>query len=423
MNAHVTGGNPPRLRIGIVSQYFWPETFPINPLAELLAARGHNVTVVTGLPNYPSGNFVGGYGWLGPWREKFGKIAVRRIPLVARGRGSRIRLAMNYLSFAVTSAVGVPAILKRNVDVVLALQASPLMGVVGGLTQRALFGTPLVTWIQDLWPDSLQLAGIESPLIWRSMDRLMRETYQRSDAILLQSRAFRAHTDRYGVPEDRTFYVPNWADPAYRPLDSLEIAAECAELPSGFRIILAGNIGEAQDIDTVISVARLLKGHPAIRICVFGDGRMRSALEEAILSDQLAPTLQWMGARPFERMPHYFAASDALLLTLRSNPTMAMTIPSRLQAYLACGRPIIAALDGEASRIVIENGAGLSAKAGQPAALRDAILALYDMSSEDRQAMADAALRCSRTEFNSSLIVDRVEACLYRLVRQAGNVP
>lgn len=412
-----------RLKIGVVSQYFWPETFPINPMAQILRARGHDVTVVTGLPNYPSGRLASGYGWRGPWREQFGDINVRRLPLVARGSGSRIGLAANYLSFALTSALGVPGILRRGVDVVLALQASPLLGIVGGLTQKAVFGTPLVTWIQDLWPDSLEVAGIRSPLAWRSMDRLMRATYRRSDAILMQSSAFRAHAERYGVPAEKTLYVPNWADPAYRPLDEKEFAAERAELPNGFRIVLAGNIGEAQDIETVIAVARLLKGHPAIRICVFGDGRMRPALEEAIARETLFPTLQWLGPRPFDQMPRYFSAADALLLTLRSNPTMAMTIPSRLQAYMACGRPIIAALDGEASRIVTENGAGLGVGAGQPEALRDAILALWRMSSEERRVMAERALRCSQTEFNASHIVDRVEACLYRVVHQAGNTP
>lgn len=417
---HATTGRRP-LRIGIVSQYFWPETFPINAMARRLADRGHSITVLTGLPNYPSGRIREGYGFTGPWRDQHHGIRIHRVPLVPRGQGSRLQLAANYASFAAASFVGAPTLLRGGFDVLLALQASPLLGVVGALSHRAVHGTPLVLWIQDLWPESLAIAGVKSRLVWRAMDQLMQMTYRRADLVFMQSKAFVPHAERYGVARERLVYIPNWADPVSEPMAAGGVAANGENLPAGFRVVIAGNIGEAQDVATLIAAARLLKGHPEIRICVLGDGRARPALQAAIEADMLHPTLQWLGTRPLAQMPYYFAAADALLLMLRRDRTMAKTIPSRLQAYLAGGRPIIAALDGEAQRIVVEAKAGLGVPAESPEELKNAIVRLYETSAAERNAMARAAADCARTEFDATLITDRAEAAFYRLADRAGN--
>jgi glycosyltransferase involved in cell wall biosynthesis len=405
-----------RLRIAIVSQYFWPEVFPINAMADALAERGHKVEVLTGLPNYPGGVLHAGYGLCGPWREQRGSIVVKRVPLITRGTGSRLRLAANYVSFAIASFCLAPLRLQGRFDVVLVNQASPLLGVVGGLSLSYLRGTPIVTWVQDLWPESLKIAGIRSAAVWRAMDWLMRHTYRRSAAVFVQSQDFRAHATGYGVSEDRIHYIPNWADPAFRIMSRDEVAAEDKELPAGFRVLVAGNLGEAQAVPTLVEAARLLRGHPTVRIIVAGDGRVRPWLESEIARLGLSPTLTYIGHRPFESLPRYYAAADALLLMLRRDPTMARTIPSRLQAYMACGQPIIAALDGQAQRIVSDAGAGLGVAAETPEALRDAIQIMAAMAPEDRARMAKAALQRSRNEFDSALIVDRVEAALQTVV-------
>ncbi|QCK87612.1 glycosyltransferase family 4 protein [Phreatobacter aquaticus] len=409
------------LRIAIVTQYFWPEVFPINAMAEALAARGHLVDVLTGLPNYPGGTLHPGYGIKGPWSQRHGTIAVKRLPLISRGTGSRLRLAANYVSFAIASFFIAPIRMRGRYDVILANQASPLLGIAGALSLAFTRRHPLVLWIQDLWPESLVIAGVRSGVVRRAMDSMMRYSYHRSAAVMIQSRGFQDHPERYGVATEAIHYVPNWADPVFRPINRDDAMAENAEMPAGFRIVVAGNLGEAQAVHTLVEAARLLKGHPTIRIVVIGDGRMRAWLESEIERLELAPTLIYLGHRSFHSMPAYYAAADALLLMLRREPTMARTIPSRLQAYLACGRPVIAALDGEAQRVVVDAGAGIGVAAEVPEDLAAAIRMMAAATSDELARMAQRAEQCSREEFNSALIVDRVEAVLRDVARASAK--
>ena len=399
------------LKIAIISQYFWPEVFPINQMAEALAERGHQIEVLTGLPNYPAGKPFKGYGLLGPWQEVRKGIVIKRVPQFSRGT-TRLGLVANYFSFALSSFFLSLVRLRGDYDVTLTNQPSPLLGVVGAFPQVLFRRKPMVLWVQDLWPESLEIAGLKSRLVWWAMDRLMRLTYRLSDKVFVQSRAFSEHARRHGVPAGRIEYVPNWADAQYRPVDVAEAAEEDAEMPSGIRFLYAGNIGEAQCIPTLVETATLLKGNPDIRIIVIGDGRMRPWLEAEIERRQLGATLCYLGHRPSAKMPYYFAASNALLLTLRKNETMAFTIPSRLQAFLAGGRPVIAALDGEAKRIVVESGSGIGAEAENADSLRDALLSFAAMGEAERGAMATASHACSLAEFDAGQIVDRVEEAL-----------
>lgn len=407
------------LRIAVVSQYFWPEVFPLNAMAKALAARGHTVEVLTGLPNYPSGVLFQGYGWWGPWRETTSDgLVVKRVPLISRKQGSSLQLAANYVSFALTSFFLAPFRLRSKFDIVLISQTSPLIGVAGGLALSYLRGWPLVIWVQDLWPDSLLMAGVKPGILWRAMDRLMRHVYRRAAAVFVQSEDFRSHALSYGVAQENVHYVPNWADPAYRAIGKEQLAKQDAELPEGFRVMIAGNLGEAQDLETLVDAAKLLKGHPTVRIIVVGDGRLRPWLEQQIEKFRLAPTLTYIGYREFASLPRYFGVSDVLLLMLRRDPTLAKTIPSRLQAYLACGRPIVAALEGRAKDLVTRSGGGIAVAAGSPGELSDAIAAMADMPAEQLARMGQASLRFSREQFDEHNIVDRVETVLQDLAEQ-----
>lgn len=403
----------PRLRIAIISQYFHPEVLPINGLAEGLSERGHVVEVLTGLPNYPAGTFTAGYGLTGPWTERFRNITIKRVPLAPRGnRGTRIRIALNYISFALAGLLLAPWRMRGPIDVVFANLQSPLTSVLPGILLARARRRPFVIWIQDLWPDSLAVGDVRSRPIWRLMDALMRLVYRHSTLVFVQSRAFIGHAARYGFPAERVLYLPNWANEAFRLASAADAGVEDAELPKGFRVLFAGNIGHAQSPATIVEAAERLKGHPSIRIIVLGDGRAREWLEREIKQRQLHPTLSYLGHRPAERMPKYNAVSDALLVTLRKDHTMSLTVPSRLQSSLASGRPIVAALDGEARRIVVEAGAGLGVPAEDPEALAAAILSLSEMTETGRASMASAARRCYDVEFSRALLLDRVEAAL-----------
>jgi glycosyltransferase involved in cell wall biosynthesis len=394
----------------VVSQYYWPEVFPINMLCEALAEKGHDVHVLTGMPNYPTGVFETGYGWLGPFLEHRLGVTISRVPLVPRGVGSRFKLVLNYISFFTLSLVAAPFRSPRNPDIVLANQASPLIAVAAALLIAKLRNRPLVIWVQDLWPESLRLAGITSPWLYRAMDAFMKMVYRRSALVFVQSRAFVAHARRYGVAPERVVYLPNWPDARFRPLARDAASIEIAEMPEGFRVVFAGNIGEAQAIETILEAAQLLRRAKNIRIIMIGDGRQRRWLQDEIKRRDLSSVLSYLGFRPFERMPLYYAAADALLVSLRKNSAMADTIPSRLQACMASGRPIIASIDGEAQHVVREAGAGFVAPAEDAAALADAIERMASLSDAERSRFAEGALQYAATEFSQAVLLERVEA-------------
>lgn len=411
------GGSPfgarHSVRVLLVTQYFWPENFPINHVVAGLVERGCAVTVLTGMPNYPSGQFTPGYGGPMPRRELVQGVPVHRVPMTPRGQ-SRRSLALNYLSFALSASILGPILIRERFDAVLVYQVSPVtVGIPGALMARLRGGT-LCLWVQDLWPESLSAAGgTSSPMIIGAVRQIVRWIYRRCDRVLVSSRGFQASVETHGTPPDRVRYVPNTVEAMYAPLTVPADAPERSELPAaGFRLMYGGNIGAAQDFDTVLAAASATRHRPDLHWILVGDGRMRAHVEAEVARLGLAATVHLLGHKPPTAMPTWFALADALLVTLRRDPIFAVTVPSKLQAYLACGRPVLAAIDGEAAQIVTEAEAGLSVPAGDPDALAAAAIALADASSERRAAMGQAARAYFEREFARDATLDRLLACL-----------
>ena len=343
----------------ILSQYFWPENFRINDLVEGLVARGHRVTVLTGQPNYPEGTLFDGYGLVHPMREIYGGARVLRVPLIPRGAGNPKRLVLNYLSFALAAGIAGPMIVPDGIDAIIVYEPSPITVGLPAMILKTFSGAPVLFWLQDLWPESLSATGaVTSKAILKGVEILVRWLYKGCDRILVQSKAFIPAVRRLGGEPGQIRYFPNSAERLYRPVSVPPDAPERALMPDGFRITFAGNIGAAQDFETVVAAADVLKDHRDIHFVVIGDGRMMARVSEEVRSKGLQDRFHLLGRYPAERMPYFFALSEALLVTLRQDPIFALTIPSKIQSYLACGRPVIAALDGEGARVVDQAGAG-----------------------------------------------------------------
>lgn len=380
------------MRVLIVTQYFWPENFRINDLALGLAERGHEVTVFTGKPNYPDGRFFPGYGFFGRRREHYGPVRVLRVPLLPRG-GGPARLALNYLSFALIASLLAPLRCRGAFDAILCYEPSPVTVGLPALVLKGVKRAPLLFWVQDLWPESLSATGaVRSPWILKAVERLVRFIYRGCDRLLVQSRAFFEPLQALGVPAERIAYFPNSAESFYRPIAPEAAPAERELMPpAGFRLMYAGNVGAAQDFETILAAAERLKDHPDIHWIIVGDGRALPWVETEVARRGLQATVRLLGRHPPEAMPRFFAHADAMLVTLRREPIFALTIPARIQSYLACARPVIAALDGEGARVVRESGAGLAVESGNPQALADAVLAMSRTPPEARADMAQRA--------------------------------
>lgn len=395
----------------IVSQYFWPENFRINDLAAGLVERGHEVTVLTGIPNYPQGRFFSGYGWFRKTREEYKGVRILRVPLVPRGNGSGIRLALNYLSFALSASVLSPFLCRGKYDLIFVFEPSPITVGLPALVLKKLKSIPILFWVQDLWPESLSATGaVRSPRILSWVERLVRFIYQGCDRILVTSRAYFPSIQGIGVDSKKLLYFPQSVEDLYQPVTAEPGSAEHTLMPEGFRVLFAGNIGAAQSFETILDAAERLTAYPGIQWIIVGDGRMCAWVEAEVQRRNLTGTVHLLGRHPVESMPRFFALADVLLVTLRKEPIFALTIPGKIQSYLACGKPIIASLDGEGSNLVREALAGLTCPAEDSDALADTVLAMSQMPQAQREEMGRCGNRYHAANFARSVLISKLES-------------
>lgn len=398
----------------IVSQYFWPETFRITDLAEGLAARGHNVTVLTGKPNYPQGSFYPGYSFLNKNKESYGSISIIRSPVIPRGK-SRFQLLLNYLSFAFFASI-VGVMRCKRPDVILVFEISPVTVALPAIFLKKLKKSPILFWVQDLWPEVVIAVGaIRSKRILTWLEKLVYFIYQRCDYILTTSKSFFDSIKKYNISEDRLKYFPQTCEALYQPIINPTSLLEEKLLPAGFRIIFSGNIGIAQGIETILEAAKLLREHLEIKWIFLGDGSKRSWLQQEIKRNELSDSVYWLGQYPVETMPRFFACADAMLVVLKKNPVSSLTIPGKIQSYLACGKPIIAALDGEARQLIEEAEAGLTTHSGDPQSLAHIVMDMYKLSASSRMQMGINGRKYFDKFFQRDVLLKNLEGWMAEL--------
>ncbi len=401
------------LRLLVISQYFWPESFIINDLVQGLTERGFQVTVLTTIPNYPTGRFFPGYGLWRKRKEDFHGARIIRVPQIPRGQGKGVRLAANFLSFALAASLMGPLLCRERYDLILVFEPSPVTVGLPALVMKKVTKAPIAFWVQDLWPESLSATGaVRSSWLLKQVERLVRFIYRHCDLVLAQSTAFFPSIENLGVIKERLRYLPNFAEDLYQPMQLPPDAPERAMLPTGFKVMFAGNLGTAQDFPTILAAATKLRAHADIHWLILGDGRQRGWIEEQIKAQGLQASVHLLGRHPKESMPRFFALADALLVTLKKDPIFALTVPAKVQSYLACAKPIIAALDGEGSRIVTEAAAGLAVPAEDPEALAQAVLALAALDDGQRQAMGQNGRTCFEQNFDRTMLLDRLTGWL-----------
>jgi glycosyltransferase involved in cell wall biosynthesis len=413
----LSDGPPPMapLNVLVFSQYFWPETFRINEVALSLKAAGADVTVLTGKPNYPDGEIYEGWSSHGIQHERWRGIDVLRVPLRPRGRSSALGLALNYLSFIVSSATFGPWLLRgRRIDAILVYGNSPLLKGLSALVIRVFKRAAMVVWVQDLWPESLEATGfVRRSAALKAVEWLVRLLYLGCDRILVQSEAFRAPVARLAAAE-RIHYHPNPGELAFS-LPAIDASASPITLrPDRFNVVFAGNIGTAQAVETIVGAAALLATDPRVAIVLVGSGSRADWVRDEVVRLGLS-NLTLAGRFPPEMMPAVFEQASALLVSLTRRDVFAMTVPSKVQAYLAAGRPIVASLDGEGGRVVLESGAGVVTPAEDARTLADAISSLASRPQSELNAMG----RAGRTYYETHFEPERLAGRLMTHLREA----
>lgn len=399
------------MKILIVTQYFYPENFRINDVCLGLKERGHKVTVLTGKPNYPSGKFYKGYNIFNKNFENWNGINIYRSNLILRGNGNGISLFLNYFSFAFLSSIRL-LFIRSEFEKVFIFAPSPITVGLPGIVASKYFKARVVLWVHDLWPESIRITGgINSKLIIYSIELMTRWIYNNVDKLLVQSEAFKPYIEKQVDNKDKIIYYPYYAEQFYKIEKPQSNYIE--KLPDGFKLLFAGNIGEGQSFPTLLDAAKKIKnlGLP-ISWIIFGDGRMKEMVEKEIEEYDLGKQFILKGSLPAVEMPKYFACVDGLIVSLKKSDIFSITIPSKLQSYLACGKPIIGSLDGIGAKIINESFSGFTAKAESVEELVEAVIRLYNLSIEERLALGSNGRIYFEKEFEREALLDKLENIL-----------
>ncbi len=410
------------MRILVVTQYFYPEDFRINDLVVQMQKRGHEVSILTGLPNYPEGKIYPGFGFWKSLRrnhEDYCGARVVRSPMIARGKGGGLRLFINYMSFAFLASLVALFRIKGQFDVVFVYEISPITVAIPALIVKRLRRIPVVMWVQDLWPESVIDAGsVNSRAALLVLNALVKAIYNRCDWLLPSSQAFKKTIKSFGVPDQRMTYLPQWAEGFFEPRSRSEPFEHEGLLPAGFKVVFAGNIGEAQDFPAIIEAAEKLRKSKDIKWVVLGNGRCSEWARNEVKKRGLSDAVYFLGRFAAETMPSFFCRADVMLVTLKKSLVFSLTVPAKLQAYMACARPILTMLDGEGSRIVEDAGAGLVCRAGDSDKLAENVLELYEMPMQEREKMGANALEYCRKHFDRETILGELDRVLHEVVEK-----
>lgn len=392
------------MKVLLVTQYFYPENFKSNDIAFELVKRGYEVTVLTGIPNYPQGIFFQGYGLFSKRREEIKGVKIRRAWLFPRGKGGGIRLALNYFSWAFfASFYAFFLSLFHKYDVILVHEPSPITQGIPAIIIKKIQKIPIYFWVLDLWPESLISAGgITNKYVISFFTKIVKWVYDSSDKILISSKGFRQSILEKGNFENKLVYFPNWAEDIFSSLYENPLP----QLPDGFIVMFAGNMGEAQDLENVMEGALKLKEDKDLKFVFVGDGRKKAWVDDFIKINSLAETVFTLGRYPLEMMPSFFSKADVMLLSLKNEMIFNLTVPAKLQTYMASGKPIIAMINGEGESIVREVNCGLTVKAGNSYQLVEAIMRLKRMPLEKRMQLGKNGREYYKKNFTLEKCID-----------------
>lgn len=399
-------------RILLVTQYFQPENFKCNDIAFELQRRGHDVTVLTAIPNYPKGRYFDGYGVFKRRTEVVEGVKIIRGFVVPRGKGGKILLSLNYLSYLFSSCIiALYLALRYRYDAVFVHEVSPVTIGAAATLVKKMQRIPMYFWVLDLWPESLTAAiGLRNRYILGFFSKMVQWFYRNSDKILISSKGFASSICEKGDFADKIVYFPNWVDGAL----TVKSDVPTPEVPAGFVAMFTGNIGESQDFGTVLDAAERLKSRKDIHFVIVGDGRANEWLEKQIVERELSQTVHCVGSYPLAAMPATFAKADVLFAALKDEAIFAITVPAKIQAYMSSGKPIVTMINGEAKLLIEEVGCGIAVGAGDGEAFAEAIAKIADMTQAEREKIGEKGRLFAARSFDFATQMTLLEEIMRR---------
>lgn len=410
------------MKIGFVSHWYDPEGGAAagpGTIARALAQRGHEIHVITGYPIYPRGQVFPEYKMRLYMRETMRGVTVHRVPIYPSHDTNGARRMANYASFAATAGLAAPAVLAST-DVNF-VYSTPATAATAGLTTKWTRGTPFVAQIQDIWPQTVTASGF-LPENRRGptegvLNAFCDRVYRSAHSVAVTSPGMRELITDRGIDPRKIRFVPNWAEEtAFRPMPRSETLAQEVGLGQKFTIMYAGNLGEMQNLMHVVEAATLVKDLKDVQFAFVGEGVMEQSLRDAAMHLGL-DNVCFIGAQPFSRMSEILALGDVQLVTLKDMPLYRSTLPSKLQANLAAGRPMIGSLRGDAASVIRDADAGLVVEPGDARGLAAAVRRLHSMPPSELATLGRAARHHYEMHFSQAEVTDDLESLLVQASR------
>lgn len=399
------------MKILVVCQYYYPEPFRISDICEELVKRGHEVQVVTGYPNYPEGILYDGYGRGKKIDEIINGVKVHRCYTIPRKKGNVYRI-LNYLSFAFSSKMYAAS--KKCVasdgkpfDIVFVNQLSPVIMAEAAITYKRKHKVPAALYCLDLWPESLAAGGVNrESFIYKFFNYWSKRIYKKMDRISVTSKSFIQYlSNNFGIKEEEITYLPQYAESVFTKLPQKAFTGT-------YDFMFAGNIGELQSVDTIILAAEKLQDFP-VNFHIVGSGTDLDRLQKLVQEKKMKNVI-FHGRKPVEEMPKYYAMADAMLITMKADPILSLTLPGKVQSYMAAGKPIIGAIDGETAKVIEEAECGYCGKASNVDGLVSNILRFINKQT-DREHMRDKSRKYYDEKFEKNIYFEVLENILLKV--------
>jgi colanic acid biosynthesis glycosyl transferase WcaI len=410
------------MRILIVTQWYPPEPQKLlADLAQTLRALGHDVEVLTGFPNYPSGRLYPGYRVKFWQREVLDGVPLIRVPLYPDHSRSGVKRAINYLSFALAAAVIGPWLVRRP-EAIFVLHP-PLTIALPAWVISQVYRTRFVFNVQDLWPETLAATGmLNDKRVLALIGRVANWVYAASASVIVISPGFRRSLLARGVPSDKVHVISNWVDTEhYRPVEADPALARTHGLDGRFNIVFAGVVGRAQGLEVLLRSAALLRDLPNVQFVVLGDGVDLPELVAAAARMNVT-NVKFLGRHPEGAMPSFFSLADVLLVHLKDDPLFRITIPHKILSYMASGKPVLAAVAGDAADVIRGASAGLVCPPEDPEALAATVRQFHAMTSAERETMGARARQAACESYGREHLVGEVAQVLAQSARNGKHV-
>ena len=399
-------------RILVVSQHFWPESFRINDICDFLVNEKQcEIDVLCGIPNYPKGRFLSGYSYFKKRKETHNKINIQRSFEIPRGNNSSLRIFINYVSFPISSIFHIPKLLTKKYDKIFLYQLSPVMMTFAGIVVGKLKKIETTMYVLDLWPENLfSVLDIKNKFLRKLVTSVSYWHYKKADKIIVLSEKMKDRLiDITGKDLDKIIVLPQSCEKIYETnTPDINISKKFS---GKFNILFAGNISPAQSFETMLDAAKRLKddGINDINWIIVGDGMSRKWLEDKVAQNQLSDCFYFEGHKPIEDIPKYTAVADLLVGCLVKSDLLEATIPAKVMSYIASGKPIALAMDGEVQTLINETiKCGLVGPAGDADILYKNIKTIYQMTPKDRSLMGTRAIKYHFKHFERSIILGKL---------------